>query len=43
MNNIVPRGRYVEFDVEDYLQENELANVPYEPSANERTSEEMST
>ena len=24
MNNIVPRGRFVEFDLEDYLYENAL-------------------
>jgi HK97 family phage portal protein len=41
MNNILPRGRYVEFDIEDYLAENDLANVAYEPSADERRSEEM--
>jgi len=41
MNSILPRGRYVEFDIEDYLAENSLAEVPYEPSATERTSEEM--
>jgi HK97 family phage portal protein len=41
MNNILPRGRYVEFDVEDYLAENDLASVAYEPSADERRSEEM--
>jgi hypothetical protein len=41
MNNILPRGRYVEFDVDDYLQENDLSKVAYEPSAEERRSEEM--
>jgi hypothetical protein len=41
MNNILPRGRYVEFDIEDYLAENDLASVAYEPSAEERRSEEM--
>jgi HK97 family phage portal protein len=41
MNSILPRGRYVEFDIEDYLAENSLAEIPYEPSATERTSEEI--
>jgi phage portal protein BeeE len=41
MNNILPRGRYVEFDIDDYLAENDLASVAYEPSAEERRSEEM--
>jgi HK97 family phage portal protein len=41
MNQILPRGRYVEFDVSDYIYENDLGNVEREPSATERTSEEM--
>jgi HK97 family phage portal protein len=42
MNQILPRGRYVEFDVSDYIYENDLGNVEREPSATERTSEEIS-
>ena len=41
LSQILPRGRYVEFDVEDYLYENDMAEVVNEPSATERTSEEM--
>jgi HK97 family phage portal protein len=42
MNQILPRGRYVEFDISDYIYENDLGNVEREPSATERTSEEIS-
>ena len=42
MNQILPRGRYVEFDVSDYIYENDLGNVEREPSATERTFEEIS-
>jgi HK97 family phage portal protein len=42
MNQILPRGRYVEFDVSDYIYENDLGNVEREPSATERTSQEIS-
>ena len=41
MNQILPRGRYVEFDISDYVYENDLGNVEREPSATERTSEEI--
>ena len=40
MNQILPRGRYVKFDVSDYLAENELANVERETDYNARNREE---
>ena len=42
MNNVLPRGRYVELDVTSYLRENDLAGgaqgnaAPAAPSANPR-------
>jgi hypothetical protein len=41
MNSILPRNRYVEFDIEDYLAENSLAEVPVEDPASMRTPQEM--
>ncbi len=35
-DNIIPRGRYVEFDIDDYLEENDMSSVPSEPSARDR-------
>jgi hypothetical protein len=37
MNSILPRGRYVSFDVEQYLEENALTEVTHEPSADDRS------
>lgn len=31
MDNVLPRGRYVEFDLSDYLDQNEMADVLVEP------------
>jgi hypothetical protein len=41
MNSILPRNRYVEFDIEDYLAENSLAEIPVEDPASMRTPQEM--
>ena len=35
-DNIIPRGRYVEFDIDDYLEEYDMTSVPREPSAQDR-------
>lgn len=35
-NQVLPRGRYVEFNIEDYLTENEMSNVAQEAPATER-------
>jgi len=43
MNQILPRGRYVAFDVEDYLAENYMADIEREPSYDERSPMETST
>ena len=40
MTNVLPRNRFVEFDVEAYLYENNLAEVPVE-EAGRREDEEM--
>ena len=36
MSQILPKNRYVEFDIEDYLAENSLAEIQVEPSATDR-------
>lgn len=41
MSPILPKNRYVEFDIEDYLQENSMAEVPVEDPASMRTPQEM--
>ena len=42
MTNILPRNRFVEFDVDAYIYDNHLAEVPTEPAAEEaRDREEM--
>jgi hypothetical protein len=38
---ILPKNRFVEFDIEDYLKENAMVEVPHEEAAYDRTSEEM--
>jgi phage portal protein BeeE len=43
MNQILPRGRYVAFDVEDYLAENYMADIEREPAYDERSPMETST
>ena len=40
MTNVLPRNRFVEFDVDDYIYENHLAEVPVE-EARDRDREEM--
>jgi hypothetical protein len=35
-DNIIPRGRYVEFDIEDYLGSDDLSPISREPSAQDR-------
>ena len=40
MTNVLPRNRFVEFDVEAYLYENNLAEVPVE-EARDTEREEM--
>ena len=40
MTNVLPRNRFVEFDVDDYIYENHLAEVPVE-EAGRREDEEM--
>lgn len=40
-NAIVPRGRYLKFDVDDFLAENAMADIAYEPSATERVTETL--
>jgi hypothetical protein len=40
MTNVLPRNRFVEFDVDDYIYENHLAEVPVE-EARDREREEM--
>jgi hypothetical protein len=34
MDNVLPRGTYVEFDAEDYLEENYIADREDEPEEN---------
>ena len=36
MSQILPRGRYVEFDVEDYLSENDMSRIEVEEPADSR-------
>jgi phage portal protein BeeE len=36
MSQILPRGRYVEFDVDDYLSENDMSRVEVEEPADSR-------
>lgn len=43
MNQILPRGRYVEFDVSDYVYENNLGNVEREPAFDARNREDEYT
>ena len=38
MTNVLPRNRFVEFDVDDYIFENNLAEVPVEPQVEETVS-----
>jgi hypothetical protein len=38
MINVMPRNRFVEFDVDAYLYENHLAEVPVEPQVEETVS-----
>jgi hypothetical protein len=40
MTNVLPRNRFVEFDVDDYIYQNNLAEVPVE-EARDRDREEM--
>jgi len=40
MNQILPRGRYVKFDVSDYVYENNLANVEREADFNAQNRED---
>jgi HK97 family phage portal protein len=40
MNQILPRGRYVKFDVSDYIYENDLGNVEREADFNAQNREE---
>ena len=42
MDNILPRGRHVEFDLDDYLGVTDMAEIMNEPSASERENEAMS-
>jgi hypothetical protein len=39
MDNILPRGRHVEFDLDDYLGVTDMPEIMNEPTANERESE----
>jgi len=32
MDDILSRGRYVEFDLDDLLQHNDMADMPVEPA-----------
>jgi phage portal protein BeeE len=40
MNQLLPRGRYVKFDVSDYVYENDLGNVEREPAFDSGNREE---
>jgi hypothetical protein len=39
-NSIVPRGRFVKFDVEDFLSENSMAEIEVEEPASARVRED---
>jgi hypothetical protein len=39
-NSIVPRGRFVRFDVEDFLFENSMADIEIEEPASARVTED---
>lgn len=39
MTNVLPRNRFVEFDVDDYIYENHLAEVPVEEARNTEREE----
>ena len=39
MDNVLPRGTYVEFDAESYLEENYMADKMDEPTYQENTQE----
>ena len=43
MQPILPKNRFVEFDIEDYLAENALTEVPVEQPASMRTPQPMET
>ena len=38
MINVMPRNRFVEFDVDSYIYDNHLAEVPVEPQVEETVS-----
>ena len=38
---ILPKNRFVQFDIEDYLAENAMVEVPHEEAAYDRTPQEM--
>jgi len=40
MTQLLPRGRYVKFDVSDYMYENDLGNVEREPAFDSGNREE---
>jgi hypothetical protein len=40
MTNVLPRNRFVEFDTESYIYENNLAEVPTEPAMEEALNRE---
>ena len=39
MTNVLPRNRFVEFDVDDYIYQNNLAEVPVEEARNTEREE----
>jgi hypothetical protein len=43
MNNVLPRGTYVKFDVDDYLGENYVADAMPTNQPQENTQEEMAS
>jgi hypothetical protein len=43
MNNVLPRGTYVEFDSDDYLGENYVADAIPQQAPAQNTQEEMAS